>query len=198
MIVTRVATDPAQFQYEIDFHQDGGADTDWPWLVMGSFQAGGTARRGTGSFDVATSVLRGEGLDPNLGTLDHMHVDYSTLDFPVTVSMDVFTLPDPSMPMAPSESRYAYKAAADGQGQLTFDMFGNLVAGPQNEQVTVTSQWLGSGQGRASLTVVSGDGAGLMQTECWDDQFNATFNDVPWSPADDVGQMSSCPTIPVL
>ena len=35
----------------------------------------------------------------------------------------------------------------------------------------------------ATLTVASGDGAGLTQTECWDATFEATYNDKPWSTA---------------
>ena len=38
----------------------------------------------------------------------------------------------------------------------------------------------------ATLAVVSGDGAGLTQTECWDATFEATYNDKPWSTTEDV------------
>jgi hypothetical protein len=198
MIITRSATDPALFLYEIDFHLAGGADTDWPAILSGQFQVDGTARRGTGSFDVTTAALLAEGLDPGFGKLDHMHVNYSTRAFPVTVAMHVWNLPDPTMPNAVAEAMYQYEAAADGQGQMTFDLFGNLVPGPLDEQVTVTSQWLGTGEGRATLSVVSGDGAGLMQVECWNSRFIPVFNDKPWSSAEDLGDAAACVQIALL
>ena len=198
MIIQRAPGDATLFLYEIDFHLVGAADTDGPWLLQGQFQVSGTARHGAGSFDVDTAAVRAEGLDPGLGMLDHLHVDYSTVAFPVKVAMDVTNLPDPTMPNAAREAQYTYEAAADGQGQMTFDLFGNLVAGPQEEQVSVVSQWLGTGEGRATLSVVSGDGAGLAQTECWDHQFLPTYNDKPWSRAEDTGDPSLCPDIALL
>lgn len=198
MIVSRVPEDPGLFTYELAFHRDGGADTDWPIFLHGQFQVGGSARRGTGTFDVQTAALRTEGFDFGTSMLDQLSVDYSTVDFPVKVTMHVWNLPDPLMPNAATAATYTYEAAADGQGQMTFTLFGNLVPGPQDEQVMVVSQWLGSGEGRATLSIVSGDGAGLAQTECWDDRFRATFNDKPWARAEDVGDASLCPDISLL
>jgi hypothetical protein len=198
MIVRRDAVDRALFNYEIDFHLGGAADTDWPTLMAGHFQAGGTARRGTGSFDVTTAAVRAEGLDPDLGFLDQMHVDYTTLAFPVTVTMAVTNLPNPADPGAIMSFTYTYKAAADGQGQMTFDFSGNLVAGPMLDVASVTSDWLGSGQGRAVARIIQGEAAGAQQIECWDASFRTSFNDKPWAPAEDVGSAAACVPIPAI
>jgi hypothetical protein len=82
---------------------------------------------------------------------------------------------------------------------MTFDLYGNLVVGPAVERVTVTSQWLASGDGHATLTIASGDGAGLMQTECWNHLFAPTYNTKPWAPSENVGtDPAVCPSIPRL
>jgi hypothetical protein len=203
MIVERVASaaDPQQlqFHYQLAFHHEGAADTDWPLFLDGTFQAGGTARRGLGAFDITTATLRAEGFDPMFGMVDHLHAAYDTESDPLFVEMQVTNLPDATMASAPTAVTYSYQGAADGRGQMTFGLSGNLVVGPALEQVTVTSQWLASGEGRASLTITSGDGAGLMQTECWDRLFIPTYNAKPWAAAENVGlDPSVCPSIPAL
>ncbi len=81
---------------------------------------------------------------------------------------------------------FTYEILADGSGEMTFTLVGNVIPGPAIETAGRQRQWLATGDGRATLTVVSGDGAGLTQTECWDATFEATYNDKPWSTTEDV------------
>jgi hypothetical protein len=206
MIVSIDDLVPDRFDYEIDVHHVGGADTDWPTFIRGWFQSGHTARRGVGHVELLTAAVRAEQLDvSDLGSLDHLEIDYDTLDEPVTIAMMVTDLPDPTTSDPAPTLTYSYRANAAGQGEMTFDLFGNLIAlTPQPEHMKVTSQWLSTGEGRAQLTVVSGDGAGAQQTECWDQSFQPTFNDKPWAPAEDVpgnppgDPAAVCPVIPDL
>jgi hypothetical protein len=38
----------------------------------------------------------------------------------------------------------------------------------------------------------------MMQSECWDSTFNATYNNKPWAPAENLNDPSFCPAIPSL
>jgi hypothetical protein len=207
MIVSLGQVKPDQFDYEIAVHHTGvgAADTDWPDFIVGSFQAGHTARRGTGHVELRTAAVRAEGFDvSDLGMLDHLEIDYDTLDDPTQITMHVTNLPDPASADPGTQVSYAYRANAAGQGEMTFDLFANVIPGPAIEDMRVVSRWLDTGAGRASLTVIAGDGVGSRQTECWDRSFQATFNDKPWSAAEDLPQSPPgdpaefCPVIPDL
>jgi hypothetical protein len=188
MIVSRDDTVMDQLDYEIAVHHDGAPDTDWPVLIGGWFKAGHTARRGVGHVELITAAGRAEGLDvSDLGMLDHLEIDYDTLDEPISITMSVTNLPDPTSTSPPAKLTYSYFANAAGQGQMTFDLFANIPGtGPAIEDMRIFSQWLGTGEGRATLTIVSGDGMGLRQVECWGPSFAPTFNDKPWMTGEDV------------
>jgi|GEM_PF-707723 hypothetical protein len=187
VIVSRDATVADRFDYEIDVHKDGNADTDWPTLVSGSFDAGHTARRGVGQLLLDTAKGRAEGLDvSDFGALDNLTIKYDTLDDPLTIDMTINDLPAAGSPDPGSMVVYSYSQAATGQGEMIFDLIGNLIAGPAIEDLRVTSQWLTTGAGRATVKVLSGDGVGATQTECWNASFVATYNNKPWSAGEDV------------
>jgi hypothetical protein len=205
MIVSRDELEPSQFDYEIAVHHIGQADTDWPVFIRGSFQAIHTARRGKGHVELLTADVRAEGLDvTDLGMLDHLEIDYQTLDEPLSITMNLLNLPDPTTHDPAPMIVYKYRANATGQGEMTFDLYGNLIpVTPQIEHMQVVSQWLSTGVGRATLTVLSGDGMGAQQTECWDKSFAKTFNDKPWSAGEDFPMppgdpAAICPNIPPL
>jgi hypothetical protein len=197
MIVSRDPADATQLDYQLAFHLAGGADTDWPLLLSGWFRADGTARQGTGHFAIDTAPVRAENLDPDLGMLDHMAVDYQTGGDPVTIDMDITNLADPTMPSAPTSATYAFASSSDGRRQMTFDFTANVVPGPAVETTTITSQWLDSGEGQGSLTILAGDGAGLGEKQCWNTSFIATFTQKDWAPPAD-GDPASCPNIPLI
>jgi hypothetical protein len=197
MMIWRDSTDPSQLDYDIAFHKAGGADTDWPELLTGWFRAGQTVRRGRGHFEIDTATLRAEGFDPNLGLLDHMTVDYDTGGDPVVVQMDITNLPDPTNAAALLSAAYDYASALDGRRQMTFDFAANIVPGPMIETTRVISQWLDTGEGKATMTIVAGEALGAMEAQCWDRTFRADYTHKDWSPPD-VGTPDVCPDIAVL
>jgi hypothetical protein len=187
MIVSFDETVADQFDYEIDMHRDGNADTDWPTFMSGHFEAGHTARRGVGHVELDTAKVRAEGLDASdLGMLDDLVVDYATVADPITIDMTITDLADPASTNPAPVVVYHYSGFAGGQGKMVFDLLGNVIPGPATEDMRVTSQWLASGAGEAVLTVVSGDGVGSTQTECWGTDFAATYNSKPWAPLEQV------------
>ncbi len=187
VVVLRDQTVADRFDYEIDVHKDGNSDLDWPTFVGGFFDSGHTARRGVGHLVLDTVKVRAEGLDvSDLGMLDNLTIDYDTLDDPLTIDMTIKDLPVAGSADPGSIVVYSYSQTAAGQGEMIFDLIGNLIAGPAIEDLRVTSQWLSTGAGKATVNVLSGDGAGALQTECWNASFVATYNSKPWSAVEDV------------
>jgi hypothetical protein len=203
MIMTRDLTVKDQFDYEIDVHKDGSSELEWLVFIRGTFMSGLTARRGMGHVELVTADVRAAGLDvSDLGVLDSLVIDYRRLPILTTVDMTITDLPAAGSTDAPMVL-FHYKQTATGRGQMIFDLIGNLVTtGPAIEDVQVTSNWLPTGEGLAQLRVLSGDGVGLQQAECWDTSFDATFNVKPWAPMEQVAptgdQASLCPDIPAF
>jgi hypothetical protein len=207
LIVSRDQVTPEdKFDYELAVHHLGAADTDWPVFVSGWFKAGASARRGQGHVELVTAAVRAEGLDvTDLGMLDHLEIDYDHHAFPISNTMHITDLPDPGSAGPGPQVDFTYSANAAGQGQMTFDLIGNFITvSPAIEDMRVVSDWLATGEGRATLTVISGDGAGSQQVECWSPSFEATYNKKPWAPGEEVPPMAPadpgalCPTIPTL
>jgi len=190
------------FSYAFNLEPLGAGGSAWLSLITGNFTPSPGVRRGAGSFTLTTAALRAAGFpfDPGLGKLDTLMVTYQTKDFPISVVMNLVSFPNyPTDLVTTNSVHYEYGAQADGSGAMKFTMTGNLIPITSAiEVVQVTSQWLASGAGRADLTVLQGDGAGMMQSECWDTSFNATYNSKPWSPSEDLNDPSFCPAIPVL
>jgi hypothetical protein len=206
MIVSRDALDANVFDFEIAVHKIGTFDTEWPVLLRGSFDAGKTARQGQGHLEVVLAAVRAAGFDvSDWKMLDHLEIDYkkpfpATVADPIHVAMMITNLPDPPGSAA-STAMYDYQATDEGQGQMKFDVFGQLIGLPASpiEHMNITSLWLPTGEGHADLSVASGDGVGARQTECWDQLFKPTFNAKPWATDENVGvDQSVCPVITTL
>jgi hypothetical protein len=196
MVMTR--QNLATFIYTVDFHRIGSADA-WINIINGSFAASGGVRKGAGTLNVTTAAARAAGLDPDLGYLDAMSATYDNHAFPITVGLQFTNLPNPLKPDDPTQGTYDFAAAENGNGSLSFNFSANSIPGPAGIDVfQVTSTWLGSGPGRSDLQVVSGDAAGAHETQCWNQQFQAVYTDKPWSPLEDLGDPSACPSIPSL
>jgi hypothetical protein len=199
----------AQIDYDLNLRPVGSPT--WTALVSGWFQASGGVRRGTGHAALATAGLRAAGFDfpcndtacndPGLKYVDTITVDYATAAFPTSVIVMINKLPNPNKPDDITSATYDYEAWADGSGAFSFDFWADNVPGPNGvEKYNVTSGWLGTGAGRATLTVLAGDlPVGLQQVECWDTSLVATYNDKPWQTTADVGgDPSVCPTVPSI
>ena len=195
LVVTRV--DATTFTYALEFHRAGDPVDTWLGFLSGMFDASAGLRRGIGSLHVDTAMLRAEGypFDADGMKLDTIDVSYATVDYPISVVMDLVTFPNAPDTSTINSAHYEYAAQADGQGSMSFTLVGDLITGPAIETLAVTSRWLPGGAGRADIIVESGDGAGLHQTECWDNSFDPTYNDKPWSTSEDVGDPSACPAL---
>jgi hypothetical protein len=63
---------------------------------------------------------------------------------------------------------YHYERAQNGDGAMTFTFLKDVVMGPLGvDTLSVESHWHGTGEGRAAISVLAGDAAGLSWTDCW-------------------------------
>jgi hypothetical protein len=77
----------------------------------------------------------------------------------------------------PALADYAYNQAADGGGDMTFDVSLNAGGTALLETLTLRSRWLGTGAGRADARIAGGDLGTIQVTasECWNTMFNRVF-----------------------
>jgi hypothetical protein len=94
----------------------------------------------------------------------------------------------------PVDADYAYNEAADGGGDMTFDVNGDVGGGPALETLTLRSRWLGNGAGRADARIAGGDLGKVQATasECWDVMFKRVFytDSVSFAPTE--GAQTAC------
>jgi hypothetical protein len=189
----------ARFDYRLEFQPASDPSSPPLWLIKGWYAATVGVRRGQGQIIVDTTALRAAGVDPDLGFLDHLTVDYTTSDYPIDVKLTFVSFANPLKPDDPTQGTYEYAVQSNGQGALTYDYFANSLPGPVVEEFLVTSRWLGTGEGRADLQLVSGDNfVGAHATECWNRAFRALYVDKPWAVQDNIGTPADCLAIPTL
>jgi hypothetical protein len=77
----------------------------------------------------------------------------------------------------PVKADYAYTEAADGAGDMTFNVAGDAGGTAKTEQITLRSRWQATGAGRADARVTGGDLAapGAIASECWDTMFKRVY-----------------------
>jgi hypothetical protein len=191
------------FDYHLFVGSQATPDT-WVEFLTGTYDGAGGAKQGSGAFtahfaDVVAVGYPVDGDAAQYNTLSLTYQNYDTEGSPVSALLTVMrAAPDAN---GITMASFSYEILTDGSGEITFQAAGNIVGGTTTETVTIHAQWLATGVGMATLTITAGADLGATQTECWDATFSATYNDKPWSTAEDVnlGQMAAfCPTLPAL
>jgi hypothetical protein len=94
----------------------------------------------------------------------------------------------------PAIADYEYNQAADGGGDMTFNVSLNAGGTALLETLTLRSRWLTTGAGRADARIAGGDLGAVQVTasECWDTAFKRVFykDSNNFSPTE--GAESSC------
>jgi len=77
----------------------------------------------------------------------------------------------------PTSADYAYNAAKDGGGDMTFDVNANVGGTAALETLTLRSRWLGTGAGRTDARITGGDLGSVQVTasECWSTAFGRVY-----------------------
>jgi hypothetical protein len=199
LVVNRQA-EGTTFDYHLRVQNTNAATPTWVEFVTGMFDLAGGVKQGNGMVTADFSALAAASfpLDANtspLATLQITYQNYQTPGSPVSVMLEIDRAKaDPTTGV--TKVTFTYEILTDGSGEIAFTLVGNVIPGPAIETLALNAQWLAAGAGKATLAVVSGDGAGMAQTECWDSTFEATYNDKPWSATEDVGDASLCPVLP--
>jgi hypothetical protein len=169
--------------YWVEVHPIGQGNWAWVAFLTGKYDSQGSARTGSGEIHLLVNAVRSAGYlandDPGLVNLDHVDVNYDNAGFPITVIMAIVNLP-----AAPTQSgTYTYAQNQDGSGRMTFDWQGPTDTGVQIT-ANMTSQWLGSGAGRADLTADLTPNlpnqALPLGTDCWSVDTVATYSYRVW------------------
>ena len=196
LVVTRV--DTTSFKYALDV-QNTAAGSALVTFLTGTFDLAGGVKQGNGTVQADFGALATAAfpLDTNtmpLKTLTITYQNFQTPGSPVSVTLLIERTPDPTTGV--TSVTFTYEILVDGSGEIAFTLVGNVIPGVAVETLALNAQWLATGAGKATLAVVSGDGAGLTQTECWNATFAMTYNDKPWSTAEDFADASQCPALP--
>jgi hypothetical protein len=191
------------FIWELDVANEATPD-GWVPFLKGTYDAAGGAKQGSGNFtaffaNVVAAKYPVDGDAAQYNTLSLTYQNYDTEGSPVSALLTVMRAGPDSNGI--TMASFSYEILTDGSGEITFQAAGNIVGGTTTETVTIHAQWLASREGMATCTITAGTDLGATQTECWDSTFEATYNDKPWSTAEDVnaGQMAAfCPVLPTL
>ena len=195
-VVTRDPTAPEMFSYAFEVQPIGGGAV-WTPFIDGSFVAAGGVRKGMGHFHMGTDALRAAQFPVDINAkgelLKDLDVMYWTAAFPVSVTMTLTLYPhavDGDF-VTTTIINYHHEAEESGAGLMTFSGTDSV----SGAMISVVSQWMATGRGRADATATDGTVSGT-RTECWDDSFRETYNYTPWAKAPalpETGDMSLCP-----
>lgn len=188
-------------EYWIQVRPEGTDDSAWTSYLHGNYESKGSARNGNGEIELLISDVRNAlypiDNDPGLKELDYLLVSYDNAGFPITVRMKIENNP---ISIAKTQAKeYQYRQEQDGSGSMTFDLQGLTDIG-----IAVTakmvSQWIGSGAGRADLTVkLAAENQDLfttLGTDCWDidsiETYSFRVRDEITGETKNVGTAASC------
>jgi hypothetical protein len=184
------------FDYELvmigppgtNFGSDG-SPTPETTVLSGWFERAGRAGAGTGHLSLTPKPARDAGaVLPNLEKVIKYAFDYDNRSSPRT--LDVTSLNEkPADPTRDAESAtYHYERASNGDGGMTFTFLQDTVEGPAGvDTLQIASRWRGTGEGRARISVLAGDGAGTMWVDCW-----ATTSLTSYDERTGLGDQSTC------
>ena len=190
-LVVNREPDGTMFNYDLEVQDTRAAAPSWVGFLHGTFDLAGGVKQGNGTVNADFAALAAAAfpLDANTMPLKDLSITYQNFQTPGSpVMVRLFierTTPDPTSGV--TSVTFTYEILVDGSGEIAFSLVGNVIPGAAIETLALNAQWLPTGAGKATLAVVSGDGAGLIQTECWDATFAVTYNDKPWSTAEDFG-----------
>jgi hypothetical protein len=177
-----ISSTQLRMDYWIQLRPVGQSDSAWVSFLTGDYKSAGSARTGSGDIHLLAKSVRDANYpiddDPGLSELDHLDVIYSNATYPMTVEMTIVNI----LSATTQSGTYAYARNQDGSGIMTFNLQGVTESGAPMT-ATMTSQWLGSGAGRADLTVdLTPNRAGILTplgTDCWGVDTVATYSKRP-------------------
>lgn len=168
-----------RMDYWVEVSPLGADESSWVPFLTGMYVSSGSARTGFGEIHLLVSDVRNAGYpvdrDPGLADLVRIDVVYSNADYPISVSLYMEKLAAAST----RSGQLDYVQNQDGSGRLTFDWEGQSDTGAAIT-ARMTSQWIGSGAGRADLSAdLTPNREGIITTlgiDCWGVDSVATYS----------------------
>lgn len=160
------------FEYQLSGRSKTEADASFEVVIDGTADPRAGDRKGTGEFLIDFEA--GRRVNP---------IDSGDARGSVGVRYDLaqrhldLTIMSTDALGRPVLADYAYNEAADGGGDMVFDLNGDVGGGSALETLTLRSRWLTTGAGRADARIGGGD-LGTVQaiaSECWDTMFRRVF-----------------------
>jgi len=156
------------------------SSTDTTPVLSGWFEWAGRAAAGAGHLSLTPKAARDAGaILPNLEKVITYDMDYDNRTSPR--SLDVAAVNEkPVDPTTDAESAtYHYERAPNGDGGMTFTFLQDSVEGPAGvDTLQIASRWRGTGEGRARISVLAGDDAGLTWVDCWAATSLTSYNEL--------------------
>jgi hypothetical protein len=195
------ALDPADYKLEVTANDDGTfdyklsaksktlANATFETLIEGMADPTPGEAKGSGDFTVNFDASRRVNPIQNGDAKGSMQVHYDL----AKAHLDL-ALASTDAQGRPTAANYAYNAAKEGGGDMTFDVSADVGGTALLETLTLRSRWLGTGAGRTDARIAGGDLGAVQVTaaECWSTSFGRVYyhDSNNFSPAE--GAESSC------
>jgi hypothetical protein len=167
-----VTDNGGEYSYELSGRNKTVATSEFETVIEGIALAGPTEETGNGSFSVDFDA--GKRVNPvdggdGRGSIQ-VNYDLATRH----LDLGIISTDDNGNPVS---ADYAYNEAADRSGDMVFNILGNAGGTAMDEDITLRSRWLSTGEGRADARVSGGDlgGTEAIASECWNNLFRRTF-----------------------
>jgi hypothetical protein len=191
LVIERVLAEVERFDWRFEIRRRGTGEDGWVILVDGAFLPTLDLRRGLGQASLWVGRARALGAPPpRLEQVDRLDISYATEGYPVQVQLTFLPVTGAQL----VAGGYEYLGHEDRSGQMRFAVEANLIAGSPEllERLEITSRWTASGAGQADTEVVSGNGQGARQTECWDANRGVVYFARTWEPGQELGSPGAC------
>jgi hypothetical protein len=167
-------------------------DTKYQAVITGKAHV---VSRIEGSGDFAFNFTSLHQLDPAVLAQGAIAVHYDNTNNPRQVDVTFQNFDDGIGSYTPNDAIYTYVENADRSGSFSFVTKADVNHDPlrDKEDVSIVSQWLGTGQGRSDVKASGGSlSAAATLTECWNSSFARTYFTDSWNPLETEGDPASC------
>lgn len=149
-------------------------------VLVGWFEWAGRASGGTGHLVLQPKEARDAGLLlENLDKVITFTVDYDNLSDVRMLNVSVVNEPPVDPTKDAQSATYHYERAPNGDGAMQFTFLQDTVEGPAGvDTLDIKSRWRMTGEGRARISVLSGDHAGLTWVDCWAASSLTSYNEL--------------------
>ncbi len=190
-----------EYEYRLEGRPKGSnSDADYKTILLGEGWGKGHSSHGDGYFTIDLDVAHE--LDPFTADGETGKIKI-THDLPPDITSNLFSQPRTiTAEVTPTHTEEWFtvtsKSAADGTGTLKVDAFADADDSnmTEPEDISILSQWNGTGAGRADITITGGDVPAdpgkVTAVECWGSDFYRVYysDSINWETSE--GDPAAC------